>query len=88
MSWATLRSPALGQLIRAATSSTNSCLGLSCGHATLGRLLCDMSCIVNDNHTRREFLRDILYNNIAIIAIQHSKIYFVDTFGDSSHTVE
>ena len=29
--------------------------------------------------TRREFLREILYNNIAIIAIQHSKIYFVDT---------
>ena len=37
---------------------------------------------------RREFLREILYNNIAIIAIQHSKIYFVDTFGDFSHTVE
>ena len=27
-------------------------------------------------------------NNIAIIAIQHSKTYFVDTFGDFSHTVE
>ena len=38
--------------------------------------------------TRREFLREILYNNIAIIAIQHSNIYFVDTFGDFSHTVE
>ena len=38
--------------------------------------------------TRREFLREILYRNIAIIAIQHSKIYFVDTFGDFSHTVE
>ena len=38
--------------------------------------------------TRREFLSEILYNNIAIIAIQHSKIYFVDTFGDFSHTVE
>ena len=38
--------------------------------------------------TRKEFLREILYNNIAIIAIQHSKIYFVDTFGDFSHTVE
>ena len=35
----------------------------------------------------REFLREILYNNIAI-AIQHSKIYFVDTFGDFSRTVE
>ena len=38
--------------------------------------------------TRREFLREILYNNIAIIAIQHSKINFFDTFGDFSHTVE
>ena len=38
--------------------------------------------------TRREFFREILYNDIAIIAIQHSKIYFVDTFGDFSHTVE
>ena len=38
--------------------------------------------------TRREFLREILYNNIVKIAIQHSKIYFVDTFGDFSHTVE
>ena len=38
--------------------------------------------------TRREFFREILYKNIAIIAIQHSKIYLVDTFGDSSHTVE
>ena len=38
--------------------------------------------------TRIEFSREILYNNIAIIAIQHSKIYFVDTSGDFSHTVE
>ena len=38
--------------------------------------------------TRREFLREILYNNVGIIAIQHSKIYFVDTFDDISHTVE
>ena len=38
--------------------------------------------------SRREFLRDILYNNIAIIAIQRSKINFVDNFGDFSHTVE
>ena len=35
--------------------------------------------------TRREFLWEILYKNIAIIAIQHSKMYFVDTFGDFSH---
>ena len=39
-------------------------------------------------HARREFMREILYDNIAIIAIQHSKIYFVDTFGDFSHSVE
>ena len=38
--------------------------------------------------TRRTFLREIFYENIAIIAIQHSKIYFVDTFGDFFHTVE
>ena len=36
----------------------------------------------------RIFFRKILYKNIAIIAIQHSKMYFVDTFGDFSHTVE
>ena len=38
--------------------------------------------------TRREFLREILYKNKAIIAMQHSKMYFVDNFGDFSHTVE
>ena len=37
---------------------------------------------------RREFLTEILYKSIAIIAIQHSKMYFVDIFGDFSHTVE
>ena len=37
-------------------------------------------------NTRREFFREV--NNIAIISIQHSKIYFVETFGDFSHTVE
>ena len=37
-------------------------------------------------YTRREFLREILYKNIAIIAIQHSNMYFVDTSGDFSHT--
>ena len=46
MPWATLRSPALGQL-QAATSSTNSCLGLSCGRASLGQLLCDISCVLS-----------------------------------------
>ena len=40
------------------------------------------------NNARREFFREILYNNIAIISIQHSKINFFDTFGDFSHTVE
>ena len=38
--------------------------------------------------TGREFFREILYNNVAIIAIQHSKMHFVDTFGDFSHTVD
>ena len=38
--------------------------------------------------TRREFLREILYKNIAIIAIQHSKMDCVDNFGDFSHTFE
>ena len=37
---------------------------------------------------RKEFLREILYKNIAIIAYQHSKMYFVETFGDFSHAVE
>ena len=41
-----------------------------------------------ENMAQTEFLREILYNNIAIIAIQHSETYFVDTFGDFSHTVE
>ena len=31
-------------------------------------------------YIRREFMREILYSNIAIIVIQHSKIYFVDNF--------
>ena len=37
---------------------------------------------------RRDFFREILHKNIAIIAIQQSKIYLVDIFGDFSHTVE
>ena len=37
---------------------------------------------------RREFFREILYNNMAIIAIEHSKIYFVNTFSDFFHSVE
>ena len=35
------------------TSSTDSCLGLSCGRATLGQLLGDMSCIVNNNYSKK-----------------------------------
>ena len=46
-----------------------------------GTLGCDQS-------TQREFLREILYKNIVIIAIQRNKMYFVDTFGDFFHTVE
>ena len=38
--------------------------------------------------TQREFFRKILYKNIAMIAIQHIEMYFVNTFGDFSHTVE
>ena len=45
-------------------------------------------CIIVMARARREFLREILDKNIAIIAIQHSKIYFVGTFGDFSYTVE
>ena len=29
------------------------CLGLSCGNAALGQLLCDMSCIVNNKHSKK-----------------------------------
>ena len=47
-----------------------------------------LSCPDDSLTTRREFLREILYRNIAVIAIQHSKIYFFDTLGDFSHTFE
>ena len=39
--------------------------------------------MLSSDTPRREFLREILDKNIAIIAIQH----FVDTSGDFSHTV-
>ena len=39
------------------------------------------------NNTRKEFLREILYNNIAIIAIQNSKTNFLDTFSDFSQRI-
>ena len=47
----------------------------------------DYSKILKILDTRRKFLREILYKNIAIIAIQHSNMYLVDTSGDFSHTV-
>ena len=37
-------------------------------------------------YTEKNF-KGIPYNNIAIIAIQHSKINFGDTFADFSHIV-
>ena len=46
MSYKNVKGHALGHL-RAATSSTNSCLGLSCGRATLGHLLYDMPCVLS-----------------------------------------
>ena len=33
-------------------------------------------------------MREILFNDIAIITIQHTTVYFIDTFSDFSHTVE
>ena len=57
MPWATLWSPALSHL-RAATSNINLCLGQSCG-LDVGELLCDMSCIVNDNHSKKNHLHHI-----------------------------
>ena len=47
-----------------------------------------ITCVFHLQSAGREFCREILYNNIAIIAIQHSEINFIDTFGDFSHTVE
>ena len=55
MSYKNVEAHALGHL-RAANSSNNSYLELSCGHITLGQLLCDMSCIVNDNHSKQKSL--------------------------------
>ena len=48
MAYKNVKAHTLGHL-RAATNNANSCLGLSCGCAMLGQLLCDMSCIANDN---------------------------------------
>ena len=70
-------------------------LDISSGHIAAGsrnsawasRTLWNI-CDRKSHSTRREFLREILYKNIAIIAIQHSKIYFADSFGDFLHTVE
>ena len=52
MSNRNVKSHALGCL-RAATSS----IGLSCGRATLAWLICDMLCIVNDNHSFKKQVR-------------------------------
>ena len=52
MSYKNVKAHALGHL-RAATSSTYSCFGLCYGRATLIQLLCDMSCIVNNNHSKK-----------------------------------
>ena len=46
-----------------------------------------LSCY-NVHFSRRKFWKEILYKNIPIIAIQHSKMHFLDTFGDFSHTVK
>ena len=46
MSYKNVKAHSLGHL-RAATSSTNLCLGLFCGRAMLGQLLCDMSCVLS-----------------------------------------
>ena len=58
MSYKNVKAHALGYL-RSATNSTNSCLGLFCGRATLGQLLCDMSCIISDNHGKKNHLHHI-----------------------------
>ena len=75
-------------------------MGIRLAHLLINRVLSSVTClfsftdIIVENLiwqlfcTRREFLREILYKNIAIIAIQDSKMYLVDTFGDFSHTVE
>ena len=57
------------------------------GKYCIRHILCGHSKVVTifqQYYTERIFKK----NNIALIAIQHSKIYFVDTFGDFSHTVE
>ena len=52
MSYKNVKAHVSGHL-RAATSNANSCLGLSCRRGTLSQLLCDMSCIVNDNNNQK-----------------------------------
>ena len=63
MSYKNVKAHALGHLVvtvlghlRATTRSSNSCLGKPCRRATLGQLLCDMSCNVNDNHSKQKLL--------------------------------
>ena len=63
MSYKNVKTHALGHLRGAIVSSTNSCLGLSCGRATLGQLLSDMSCIVNDNHSKKNHSHHVRTQN-------------------------
>ena len=58
MPWDTLRLPALGhlyELLRLLLAAPTHALdlGLSCSRAPLGQLFCDMSCIVDDNHSKK-----------------------------------
>ena len=54
MPWATLWSPALGHR-QAVTSSTDSCLELSCGRATLGQY-CYVICRVLSMERKQKIL--------------------------------
>ena len=62
MSCKNVKAHALGHL-QAATNSINSCLVLSCGRVTLGQFLCDMSCNVNNNHSKKNRLHNIGIEN-------------------------
>ena len=78
MPWDTLWSLALGH-VRATASSTNSCLGLSCGRAMRSQLICNMSGIVNDNHSKKKVTYTRLVpkiqisdRNIILLVKEHS----------------
>ena len=62
MAYKNIKAHALGHIGAATTSTnTNSCLCIACGRATLGQLLCDISCIVNDNHSKNQSLTSHRY---------------------------